>query len=69
MQEYSLREVIDQKLMSRADLADQLGVTHGAITQMLASERDIRVVVGDTGRVSAYERKKIPAYRRQQASP
>ena len=67
MQEYSLREVIDAKLMSRSDLADQLGVTHGAITQMLASDRDIRVVVGDTGRVTAYEKKQIPAYKRASA--
>jgi len=50
---------------SQESLAQQLGVTQGAIQQMKASGRDIRLIIGGK-KITAYEVRPVPAKRRKQ---
>lgn len=49
---------------SQESLAKQLGVTQGAIQQMKASNRDIRLIIGGE-KIIAYEVRPIPSKRKK----
>lgn len=51
---------------SQESLAKQLGVTQGAIQQMKAAGRDIRLILGGK-KIIAYEIRPIPAKRKRSA--
>lgn len=58
MIELSLKEFLAQG--TQKEVAEQLGVTQGAISQMLAAGRDVRIRVDAKGRiVSAHEVKPL----------
>lgn len=54
-----IREYLENK--SQTELASELGVSQGAIHQMLKSNRDIYVVLEGDGKVRAIEHRPIPA--------
>ena len=53
---------------SQESLAKQLGVTQGAIQQMNASGRDIRLIISGK-KITAYEIRPVPAKKRKQSEP
>lgn len=57
MSEVSLAEYVQEH--GQTTTAERLGLTQGAIWQMLRSERDIVVREGDDGSLEAIERKRI----------
>lgn len=63
--EITLKQYLDSG-HSQESLAKQLGVTQGAVQQMKASGRDIRLIIGGK-RITAYEVRPIPAKRKQSA--
>lgn len=48
------------KNTTQEQLAGALGITQGAVNQMLKSGRDIRIVLSEEG-LSAYEIRSVPA--------
>ncbi len=58
-----LREFAEGK--SQVQVAGLLGVTQGAISQMLLSDRDVRVVSGSDGRPEGFEIRRIGSRRKQ----
>jgi biotin operon repressor len=63
--EITLKQYLDSG-HSQESLAKQLGVTQGAVQQMKASGRDIRLILGGK-KIIAYEIRPIPAKRKQSA--
>ncbi len=61
-----LREYVTGK--SQVEVAEKLGVTQGAISQMLLSGRDVRVVIDDSGKAEGYELRRIGSRRKQMAA-
>ena len=57
MKTISLQQFVENKTQSEA--AQAIGVTPGAIGQMLRSERRIELTINDDGSVQAYEIKPI----------
>ncbi len=61
-----LREYVMGK--SQVEVAEELGVTQGAISQMLLSKRDVRVVVDGEGKAEGYELRRVGSRRKQMAA-
>lgn len=61
-----LREYVAGK--SQVKVAEQLGVTQGAISQMLLSGRDVRVVIDGSGKAEGYELRRVGSRRKQMAA-
>lgn len=60
MREVTLKEYADEERPLHL-IAEVMGVTAGAITQMLTNRRDIRVVLDESGQPTrAYEIRKFP---------
>lgn len=57
MNEISLSDFVAENGQKRT--ADMLGVTQGAVWQMLNSDRLITVVISDKGAISAFEKKPV----------
>lgn len=53
---------------SQIEVAELLGVTQGAVSQMMLSERDIRVVRDADGKHSGIEIRRIGSRRKQLAA-
>lgn len=63
MREFTLKEYIHREGHTQNEVAMRLGITQGAVSQMLLSDRDIRVVEKDQNTLQAYELKTVPAKR------
>jgi len=61
-----LREFAKGK--SQIEVAELLGVTQGAISQMMLSGRDIRVVSDSAGKPEGFEIRRIGSRRKQLAA-
>lgn len=61
-----LREYVKGK--SQVEVAETLGVTQGAISQMLLSGRDVRVVFDRNGKAEGYELRRIGSRRKPLAA-
>lgn len=53
---------------SQVEVAEILGVTQGAISQMILSGRDVRVVHGSDGRPEGFEIRRIGSRRKKTAA-
>lgn len=64
MNEYTIHQYVEK--FGQSDLAKALSITQGAVSQMLASKREIFIRV-DGSNVSGYEIKAVPSKKHQAA--
>lgn len=58
-----LSEYMRLHRLTQAEMAHLLGVTQGAISQMLSDRRDVWIQIHGSGAITSYEKRKIPLSR------